>query len=400
VKFLIDQSRGVKRKKNVLMILLEKKFPPDIRVEKEAKTLINTNYEIHLIARRNKNQIKKEILKGIYVNRFFCPQPLILIICRYLILFQLVRLSRKYHIDVLHVHDLPSALATCLTGKIIHKPVILDLHEDYTAMINYKLKRQKGIKKIILTIFSKLLEIEERIVLALSTKIIVVVEEEIGRLTKMGVPLEKIEVISNTADFDKLNAVNISYLSTEFKNKFVISYIGGFSLHRGLDTLIKAMPLILKKIHNAHLLLVGEGAIRNKLELLCRFLKIDKYVSFTGWVSFNKAMNYIKISDICTIPYNKTRQTNKSFPHKMSQYMYYKKPILVSDVTSLKRIIKEENCGIVFKAGDTNDLADKIIKIKNFKILEKLGSNGRMAAEKKYNWSLTSKKLIKLYNNI
>ena len=388
---------------NILMVLSDNTYPPDIRVKKEARSLIDAGHRVFLICRRGANQAKNEVVDGIHVYRIdlpFSSIPLIfpflyLTIYRFIIIPYILSIVKKHKIDVLHVHDLPYALATCIVGKIIKKPVIFDMHEDYIAMMLYTSKH-----KFIIRILSKILEVEEKIALKMSTKIIVVVEEEIGRLVKLGVPTQKIVVIHNTEDPNELDKLQSSIpdFSEQFRDKFVITYIGGFSRHRGLDVLIKAMPLILDEIPNAHLLLVGDGVMKDHLVKMCEKIGIEDKVTFTGWVSFEEALGYLKISNVCVIPYHKTRQTNKSFPHKLSQYMYFGKPIVVSDVDSLKRIVEETGCGIIFKAGDHEDLAKKIIEVKKHNLLKELGEKAREAFERKYNWNNTSKKLIELYS--
>lgn len=385
-----------------LMVLGDKGFPWDIRVKREASTLAN-RYKVYLLTIKRRGEVEEEavdgltVLRKLYTNSSYILSYIVNVL---LMSFELVRICVKKHISVIHVHDLPYALPVILLGKILRRPVVFDMHEDYVAMLNSGLKEESIGKRIPFFLFLKLLEIEERISLALATKIIVVVEEEIKRLSAMGVPLEKIEVISNTADLEELNNVAVSGSYTKFSNKFLICYVGGFSKHRGLDTLVKALPLFLNEIPNAHLLLVGEGVMKKVLLRLCRDLNVEKNVTFTGWVPFEEAMSYIKASDVCMIPYHKTKQTNKSFPHKLTQYMYFGKPVLVSNVRSLKRIIEETKCGMVFEAGNPNDLAEKVIRIKEQGILQQLGINGRMAVEKKYNWRNTSKRLIALYDQL
>ena len=58
---------------NILMILSDNIFPPDIRVKKETKALINAGHKIFLIARRGDNQIKKETVDGVHVYRIDYP---------------------------------------------------------------------------------------------------------------------------------------------------------------------------------------------------------------------------------------------------------------------------------------------------------------------------------------
>jgi hypothetical protein len=52
----------------------------------------------------------------------------------------------------------------------------------------------------------------------------------------------------------------------------------------------------------------------------------------------------------------------------------------------MKRIVEEENCGLVFRNGNTTELVNTILKIKNSTI--NFGENGKTAIYGKYNWSI------------
>ncbi|MEM2097600.1 MAG: glycosyltransferase family 4 protein [Methanothrix sp.] len=398
---------------NIQMILSDNLYPPDIRVKKESKSLSKAGHSVFLLCRKGKSQKSEETLDQIKINRvnlpFYDVQSLggflYYFLYRYLLVFHIIKTSVKNRADVLHVHDLPLALATCVAGRLLKKPVVFDMHEDYVEMIySWGFKTEKGIKSAAIILLSKILAIEEKFCLKCVDRIIVVVEEEIDRLVKMGYPKEKIFVVHNAVDLDELD--NISEVVSEtsglqkFDKKFIISYVGGFSNHRGLETLLKAMPLIISSIPEAHLILVGDGLIEAKLRNLVRELKLDNHVTFTGWIPFIEAMKYIKISNLCALPYDRDRLTEKSFPHKMCQYMYYGKPILASDVASLKRMISESKCGIIFQAGNHKDLAMKVIEAKSKGMLEQLGKNGKMVAETRFNWEKSANTLVGLYNTL
>ena len=154
---------------NILMVLSDNTFPPDIRVKKETRALIEAGHKIFLIARRGPNQTKKEIVNGVYVYRIsslYHNIPMIgSFLYRYCMFFRIITIfmSKKRNLDVLHVHDLPFALATCLAGKIIRKPIVFDMHEDYVEMLFWGTKEKKRLKKIKGSLKSKILEIEEKI---------------------------------------------------------------------------------------------------------------------------------------------------------------------------------------------------------------------------------------------
>ena len=78
--------------------------------------------------------------------------------------------------------------------------------------------------------------------------------------------------------------------------------------------------------------------------------------------------------------------------------MSQEKAILVSDAKPMSRIVRETNAGRVFKSNDENDFADKIFELSQTN--ESFGQNGRSAVETKYNWSIDSKELIKLYESL
>ncbi len=70
-------------------------------------------------------------------------------------------------------------------------------------------------------------------------------------------------------------------------------------------------------------------------------------------------------------------------------------PVIASNTSSLKEVI--ENAGILVKAGDENELGNKILSIiKNMEIKEKLKEKS-LAQVKKFSWEETAQKTINLY---
>jgi len=391
---------------NVLMILSDYDFPPDIRVEKEAKTLIANNHRLFLICTDYSGNPEKEEVQGITVFRipslfknkrvlwFFSSFLLI----RYILLpLKILSICYNHKIHVFHVHDLPFALPSIILAKILGKKVIFDMHENYPEMIEYSLKKQKNIFfRYISHIKISTYKLEEFLSLKLVDRIICIVEEQREIITKKGAKDKKIIVVLNVIDFDELK--NLSIDKKEGVDKFLIIYVGGFSFHRGLETLVNAAPIVVRDIPKALFILIGKGAAENDLKDLTADLNMKDKVVFMGWLPFEKAMEYVIESDVCAIPYIRTIQTEFSLPYKLTQYMYFSKPVITSDVKSLKRIMEETKAGITFHAGDHVDLAKKIVYLyRNKEFKDKLGKNGRKAVEEKYNWNMEEKNLIDLY---
>lgn len=392
------------------MVLSAHKFPPDRRVEREAAKLINQGHNVFLIARKAPGQTSTENVNGINLIRFSLPFQknksisdfIYLFIQRYLIFFNIIRACLKYKIDVLHVHDLPYALATVLAAKLIKKPVIFDTHEHYVEMLrpSFETAKYKKIKPFSFILLN-ILKFDEKIVCKLADKIIVVTEEHIPRIESVGGLRKNITVITNTEDPNifKNNKTDENIIK-KYSKDFIILYIGGLGPHRGLKTAIKSIPKVLPKIANVKLLIVGDGFYRKELEVLVKNLNLQDKVIFEGFKPFDKIYTYIKLCSVGLIPHISTPHIEMTMPNKIFQFMMLGKPVIVSSTKPMTRIVNETSCGLVFKERDENSLAEKIVEMNNENKRKTFGDNGEKAVYEKYNWQNTAKELIRLYEQI
>jgi len=392
-----------------ILMLLEHSFPPDIRVEKEAKALLEAGFDLSLVC-ADRNDIDN--WNGMKIYKVLIPKDLLSKAKRFLFVIHpdfykyLYYLFEKEYFDVIHVHDLklvPTAL------KIKEKygcKVVADLHENYPAGLREWNKSNNGLKAFLannINSYERWIKIEKK-VLTQVDKVIAVVEEMKNRLiAQHGIPEDKIIVVSNLEDIDFVKHAKVDEdILRKYEGKFVILYIGGFGMHRGIDTAINGMKYINKD--DALLLLVGKGSkkIENYFQSLIKENKLENKVELVGWQPFDKVFTYQKLADICIVPHNSNEHTDNTIPHKLYQYMMVGKPIIVSSCPPLARIVKEANSGLVFEAGNPKDFADKVMKIYEDKSLQKiLGQNGHIYTfEKGHTWQEESKKLIKFYEEL
>lgn len=62
------------------------------------------------------------------------------------------------------------------------------------------------------------------------------------------------------------------------------------------------------------------------------------------------------------------------------------KPVLVSDVVPMKRIVEEENCGLVYEERSIEGFISQLLRLQNAEFRNKLGQNGAKAVKERYNW--------------
>ena len=391
------------------MILKNMIPPPDIRVEKEAGTLTGEGHDVHLLLEARPGQARREEYKGMHLVRGVSMGRLREIYHRYTFNFTfrdprwsgaILDFCRECGIEALHVHDLPLVGEAVIAAGKLGIPVIADLHENYPAGL--QVWYENGLKKK--TIYNlRRWTRYEREMLDRVDAVIAVVEESRERLVGLGVPREKIFVVPNTASRERERIPIDPIIVERYRERFVLSYIGGFASHRGLDTVIRAMRIVRDRIPEALLLLVGDRneAYRRYLERLASELECGESVEMTGWQPFETIWSYIEASDICLVPHARNPHTDTTIPHKIFQYMSLKKPVIVSDCPPLKRVVDDSGGGYSFVHDDPEDFARRVIALyEDLDLRRSMGEAGRSAFLDRYNWDSTSGELVELYGRL
>ena len=151
----------------------------------------------------------------------------------------------------------------------------------------------------------------------------------------------------------------------------------------------------------AKLVLVGKSRDETRLKELTQMLDVEDMIDFEGWKDLSLFPSYIASSDVCISPLLRNQHHDTTFANKLFQYMSMNKPVIVSDCPTQKNLVEKEQCGLVHKADDAEDLATKIIMLYDNKTLrETYGTNAKRAVIKEYNWRKTGRNLITLYANL
>lgn len=400
-----------------MLLLTGKPFPPDIRVEKEIKALIQKGIKISILVERTPEDapeleelyngrvdiIRLNIKKSNNVMRF---------LSRLLFWYpswskELERFFKKVSPNVLHVHDLTLVPTGLAVAKKFNIPVIADLHENLPAAERAYRVDYSFLKKCVFSICSNyyVMRYFESKALKKCAKIIVVVPEASERLKEYGIDDEKIVLVSNTEDETTFKNPESPYdkkVMEDYDGRWIASYIGGIGPHRGVDTVLNSIPLLISDIPNFLFLLVGADPIQlARLNRKVKDLNIEKYVSILGWRPFYEVNSLIAASNVCLVPHNDFEHTQTTIPHKLFQYMICRKPVLVSDCRPLKRVVGETGAGVVFKANNSRDFAEKLyLMYSNPSKCAEMGRSGHDAALTKYSWKLDAERLIGMYKNL
>jgi glycosyltransferase involved in cell wall biosynthesis len=126
-------------------------------------------------------------------------------------------------------------------------------------------------------------------------------------------------------------------------------------------------------------------------------LWINNMFIFTGSVPYEKVPLYINASDICVAPFRIKRNMKIGLsPLKVFEYLACEKPIVSSEILNLE-FIEQQNLGILVKPEDPDELAKAIIKLlKDDKLREEMGKNGRKYVVKNHSWEAIGRKTAEI----
>lgn len=393
--------------------LYNRSFPPEIRLEKESRALIKAGHTITVLTQKI-SETEQEYEKYEYhfsIVRASIKQPGLFssIFSKFTFLNKeylraLYKFIEEHKPDVLHVHDFNQVPTVLWVAGKYNIPVVADLHENMPAALLAYRSEFPIVKKSIHAVLYNyhVWRYQQARFLSHCAGILVVVPEAAEVLRSLGVPGEKIIAICNTEDETtfKMDPDQADQeIMNKYKNHWMACYVGGIGPHRGLDTTVRALPYVQGKIPNFKLVIVGaKGNQAKQILSYAAALNVEDMVEVIGWQPFKKVNSYVLASKVCLVPHNDFEHTHTTVPHKLFQYMICSKPVLVSSCKPLKRIVEDAKAGIVFRANDPRDLANKFIYMyENSHALKDMGLNGREAALGKYAWRHDAKRLIDFY---
>ncbi len=201
------------------------------------------------------------------------------------------------------------------------------------------------------------------------------------------IPFEKISIMPN--------GIDISFFNIKNQRERKIIFAGVMYHHRGLDILLDAAPKIIKVLPDTKIVLLGEGPEMKRLQTIISERGISKNVELKGWVARNEIPSYLSSASLAIGPLQLTLTTANSIPIKVLEYMASSLPILAKAGSLSDDLLKCDENG--YFVDNTNDVAEKAIKILQDPLLvERMGNMSRTMV-KKFSWTNILTPFLKKY---
>lgn len=224
-------------------------------------------------------------------------------------------------------------------------------------------------------------------------------------IIQRGIPADKITVIPNAVDIEKfgigLKANKGLRKKLGLNDNLVLGFIGSFYAYEGLPLLLQALPKIIQARPEVRLLLVGGGPQELLIKQKTNELELEQQVIFTGRVSHDLVQEYYNQVDVFVYPRLSMRLTELVTPLKPLEAMALGRLVVASDVGGHKELIENKKNGYLFRANDTEALADSVLELLDSRTQwEKMRQNGREFVEQQRNWPVSVAKYEDLYKQL
>ena len=179
------------------------------------------------------------------------------------------------------------------------------------------------------------------------------------------------------------------------QNAVKLLFVGRLFPEKSIDTLIEATAHIIKGHPNTHIMIVGGGILKSKLEKLARSVGVEKHITFLGLVSEEDKIFAYNACDIFVLPSLAELEGMAVLEAKACG-----KPIIISDSKmSASRFFVDGN-GYLFETKNPKDLAEKALRLILDEDLRKKMGQVSLEKSKNYDIQISADKLEDVYYSV
>ncbi len=299
------------------------------------------------------------------------------------VLFKLIKILKEYKIDIIHCHAHKPTVYGTIAATFAHTPVIVShIHG---------LGRTRNLKRKVMNflLFRKI----DRIIPVAET-----VKQDVIK-SNWFVPQDKIFVLENSVDYERFTNVSISKEDAKrilgiAPNAFVFGTVGRLAPTKGLTYLIEAFSIVKKQLPAAHLVVLGDGPGKAKLEKKAENMSCSDSVHFLGFK--DNIENLLQGLDVFVIS-----SIAEGMPRALLEAMAAGIPCICTKVGGLPEVICSEEFGCIVEPKDSETLAEAMIRMANLpeKKLAEIRKKAQDRVREIYSHQVVRNKLQKLYED-
>jgi glycosyltransferase involved in cell wall biosynthesis len=379
-----------------ICVIRQEGFPHDTHVQKNVDALIDAGYLVDVVCLREPGAPAREAYRGGTVARlplthrrgskarYLFEYTAFFLMSFALLAFRSLR--RRY--DAVEVYNMPDLLVfAALPARLRGAKVVLYLFELIPEQAQDDFGWSAGHPMV------RLLRWIECRAVRFADRVIAVSPYDKRILQERTSPRAALAVILNVPD-DELFAPRPAANSGSPGRLRVFTH-GSVLRRYGIQTLVQAMPYVLREVPEAEAWILGRGEYRPALESLARELGVADHVRFVDWVPLEDVPSLIATADVGVV----STLLPRLLPNKLFEYAAMAKPVAVAAGPSIGAVFPKDAVAY-FQPGDELDLTRRILELHDDRQrAQRLGEQARAVYER-YRWSITKQAYVALHDEL
>jgi len=319
-------------------------YPWDPRVRREAETLVEDGYIVHVIALRPRAGASSPHLGGVHLHevplemrrggkiRYAYQYAMFLLLSTFLLL----RLQLGSRFDLVHVHSLPDFQVFCaLPLKLWRVPVLLDLHEAMPEILAARFRNSPN------ALLPRMAAFLEQLSSRFADHVIVANDGIRAAVVSRGVPEARLTTVYNVSDIPvRSPAPEEIRRQLGLPDGRLLVHAGGINPERDLETLVRAVAHLPADL-DVHLILAGDGDPKyvDQLTRVADDRLVADRVQFVGKLNREEALALMALSEVGIITLQENPLTQLAWPTRIVEYADLRKPLVVPKLGFLSQML-------------------------------------------------------------
>ena len=348
------------------------------------KYFADKGHEVHLISIKTYGNDRAENV-NLHLLKVFCPQIRIVSYVIFLVysVIQIRWLLRKINPDILHTHYITDYGFLGALSRF-HPLVVTAWGSD--VLVNPKVSKAR----------------KWAVEFALRRADLITCDAEHIKapLIELGADLQKIKLINFGIDVQKFSPGQkdeklINKL--EISDSPVIVSLRSLEPIYDIDSLVNAVPLVLKEVPKVKFLIAGMGSQEAKLRELAKSLGVDNNIRFVGFIPNDELPRYLRVSDV----YVSTSLSDAGIAASTAEAMACELPVVITDFGDNRKWVEDGVNGFVVPLKNPESLASRILDLlSNKENRIRLGQVGRRIIEERMNMEKEMQRMEMLYEQL
>ncbi len=385
------------------VVILSWEYPPRIigglgtHVHQLAVNLARMGVNIHVVTKDAPDAPDFEVADGVQIHRvpLYAPEIPQEEWVSWTLQFNIALLERAVpiinerigRVHVLHAHDWLVAHAAIALKHAYRIPLVSTIHA--TEYGRHQGHIPEGMSRIIHQVEWWLTYESVRSITCSNY-----MRDEVARIFEL--PGDKIAVIPNGIEHEQFR----SDADTErVRRQFVepdarmIFFVGRLVYEKGVQTVIEAMPRMLREFPDLRFLVAGTGPHARALQVMIDEFGLGGKIKLLGFVDAEKLAMFYKCADITVVP-----SIYEPFGMVVLEAMVAGCPVIVADTGGLKEIVVHEETGLCFRPGNPESLAEAMSRVlRDEGLAQRLTGDAQKFIGEKYNWGRIARHTMDVY---